>query len=430
MSLIETYTPWSSQPPMDTPAGPGVHAVLHPLPGQVDLVTRLRTVYANANPQSRYVVGRAGFGRFVATSNARSLYPVCAFTAGSPLMLLSVFHTSNPASQNDNVRIGNAPSSFRLLEITTNTSGQVLASARGSDAVVRTVTGPAITGEQVVAAVATYEPGAGVSLAVDGVDYGTTAFSQNLSHVPTVISDSLSTNCIAYLSAWLDADVWRGRQVELTQNPWVIFAPRRVWVPVSASGGGGGDATAPGVTQSAQASLLAAAAAAASAAAGATVTAAASLLAGAAQAASAAAGITSTTTATLLPGLASGTGDASAPGAVLAFGAALQAGLPNAGAAAAGRTLALTSSLIAGAAGGAAGAMAPGALLQLQASLLAGGVAVDAVAMGTLLSVAAQLQAGSAEGDTAELPILPSAPPRLPRLQAATRAPRTQPRSR
>lgn len=227
--------------------------------------------------------------------------------------------------------------------------------------------------------------------------------------------------------------------VEVVQNPWMLFEPRRVWVPVSASGGGGGDATAPGVTQSAQASLLAAAAAAASAAAGATVTAAASLLAGAAQAASAAAGITSTTTATLLPGLASGTGDASAPGAVLAFGAALQAGLPNAGAAAAGRTLALTSSLIAGAAGGAAGAMAPGAVLQLQAQLLAGGVAVDAAALGAVLGMAAQLLAGDAEGDTEQLPMRPSAPPRLtrlagaaraPRIQAARRAPRTQPRTR
>ncbi len=237
MSLVETYVPWSSQPPMDNPAMPGVHAVLHPLPGQVDLVTRLRMVYTSANPQSRYLVGRAGFGRFVSSSNPRSLYPVRPFTAGSPLMLLSVFHTSNPTSQNDNARIGNAPSSFRLLEITTNTSGQVLANARGSDAVVRTVTGPTITGGQVVAAVATYEPGVGVSLVVDGEDYGTAGFTQNLSHVPTVISDSISTNGIAYLSAWLDADVWRGRQVELTENPWAIFQPRRVWAPVSASSG-------------------------------------------------------------------------------------------------------------------------------------------------------------------------------------------------
>lgn len=164
--------------------------------------------------------------RGVLSAGSRSVraYP---FTAASPLALVAAFQSS--AATDSGVRITNTEAGFRLLEIVTD-AGFLKARARGSDSVVRTVTGPAANSAAVFVAVATWEPGIGVSLSVDGEDYGTASFTQNLSHAPSVLQDAFSASTTHVLSAWLDeADI--PRRTEISRNPWRLFAPRRIWVP-------------------------------------------------------------------------------------------------------------------------------------------------------------------------------------------------------
>lgn len=184
-------------------------------------------------------VGTAGHTRTIgplgmmyagSASGATRVANVSGFAATSALMLLVAYRTT---AADSGARITNSAGGFRLLEIRP-VSGSIAATARGSDSVSRTVVGPAVVYGDLVVAAATWEPGVGVSLSVNGIDYGTTAFAVALSHAPLVLQDAIEGGPAFALTAWLGR-AWFGLRTELTLNPWQVFAKRRRRVPGSAA---------------------------------------------------------------------------------------------------------------------------------------------------------------------------------------------------
>lgn len=219
---------WKRQPPSGVALKSGVlAAILADVRAEVVSGAAIDTSAGMVREET--TIGRAYRG--TSTSSTRAAR-VVGLTASSSFLILAAYKVG---ASDVGIRASNNPTSFRLLEILT-TSGVLSANSRGSDSASRTITGPSVAEGQVVVAAASFEAGVGVSLSVDGIDYGTTSFSLNLSNAPTWIQDSISTASAHMLTAILSRE-WLPMRTELTVNPWQIFAPRRAWVPQAAAGG-------------------------------------------------------------------------------------------------------------------------------------------------------------------------------------------------
>lgn len=217
--VSEMTLPWNSQPPENIRCDALVAFGPH---GHIDIVSGRMMRIPSAHELRQFITPH-GLGYLGAVTAARRAGRRVAgtVTAGTPLGLVWVFRNSS-GTDNGGARISNTDNGFRLLEMTIS-AGVLSASARGSDGVSRTVVGPTIGTMELVIAVAEWIPGVGVSLAVNGVDYGTTAFGlTTLSHVPSILNDGFNTATVNFFTAWLRVDQL-GDRVGLSRDPWKLM---------------------------------------------------------------------------------------------------------------------------------------------------------------------------------------------------------------
>lgn len=219
--VSEMTLPWNSLPPENIRCDACVAFGPH---GHIDIVSGRMMRVPGAHELGRFwtTAGYLGYlGAITAARRAGRRAVADTVTAGTPLGLVWVFQNTS-GTDNGGARISDTDNGFRLLEMTI-AAGVLSASARGSDGTSRTVTGPTIATTELISAVAEWVPGVGVSLAVNGVDYGTTAFGLTaLSHVPSILNDSFNTATVTLFTAWLRVDQL-GDRVGLSRDPWKLM---------------------------------------------------------------------------------------------------------------------------------------------------------------------------------------------------------------
>lgn len=217
--VSEMTLPWNSLPPENIRCDACVAFGPH---GHIDIASG-RMMRVPGAHELRQFITPSGLGYPCSITAARRAGRAVTggVAVGTPLGLVWVFRNSS-GTDNGGARITNTDNGFRLLEMII-AAGVLSASARGSDGTSRTITGPTIATTELISAVAEWVPGVGVSLAVNGVDYGTTAFGLTaLSHVPSILNDGFSTATVNFFTAWLRLDQL-GNRVGLSRDPWQLM---------------------------------------------------------------------------------------------------------------------------------------------------------------------------------------------------------------
>jgi hypothetical protein len=228
-----TRRPWDRQPPHEWPFKPGVVLAFTPGGGQFDSA---HGASCDLTTSTQYDIGVGSGGDWRAANwyNGRRSASRRDYGTAYPLALLAVFENGGTGitAHISNATVTSANWTLGLY----SSAGQILGQARDSGAVDRSITGPTPAANELVSVVLVWEPGIGLSMSVNGVDYGTTSFTAtDLYRQAIYLEEGQTLNARHYLTAWLEPE-WIPLRTELSANPWLVYQDRAVMVPVSAGG--------------------------------------------------------------------------------------------------------------------------------------------------------------------------------------------------